>query len=274
MRREERRRGRQTVFEKLIELCIFLVLVFLQYLQPPAREKWKHKQRHTHRPTSFSTLRASSGVLRSSRTQGLDAWNCNLKKNLEPSSSEFHKHCQERNNKKKIYKPRTKVYPETIANHPVVPHLSLCPPPTAQTKRSHSNTPSPHVTLLPVFSLAFILCFFIPIVFLSSSLPPSLLQDEEGFDQQSYLVLRHEIEKAHRRISHLQNTPPDRAEPAFLLVPVRWLLVACLLLAELPLQALSVCVAILALYFHLQSPDRLHTNNSTRAHRQSHNTSK
>jgi hypothetical protein len=39
MRREERRRGRQTVFEKLIELCIFLVLVFLQYLQPPAREK-------------------------------------------------------------------------------------------------------------------------------------------------------------------------------------------------------------------------------------------
>jgi hypothetical protein len=28
--------------------------------------------------------------------------------------------------------------------------------------------------------------FFIPIVFLSSSLPPSLLQNEEGFDQQSY----------------------------------------------------------------------------------------
>jgi len=52
---------------------------------------------------------------------------------------------------------------------------------------------------------------------LSFFLPPSLLQDEEGFDQQSYLVLRHEIEKAHRRISHLQNTPPDRAEPAFLL---------------------------------------------------------
>ncbi len=39
------------------------------------------------------------------QNQGLDAWNCILKKNLEPSSSKFHKHCQERNKKKKICKP-------------------------------------------------------------------------------------------------------------------------------------------------------------------------